>query len=174
MAKTLIAFFSRRDENYVGISKEYLNVGITETAVEKIRELIDADVFQITMKKPYSREYEACMKESKEDLDNNARPELAFMPQSIDACDTVILAYPNYWDTMPMAVFTFLEAFDFSGKRILPLCTNEGSDLGRSVQDIIKTCPGADVKPGLSLAGCGIDSAKPHIERWLRLNGLIK
>ncbi|MBR2256572.1 MAG: hypothetical protein IJ899_04370 [Blautia sp.] len=46
--------------------------------------------------------------------------------------------------TMPMAVFTFLEAFDFSGKTILPFCTNEGSGMGGSERDIKKVCPEAD------------------------------
>lgn len=173
MAGILIAYFSRRDENYVGISKEILKVGNTEVAVNMIKELVEADTFEIAMKKPYSKDYEICMQESRADLNANARPELISTPQNIDACSTVILAYPNYWDTMPMAVFTFLEAFDFTGKKILPLCTNEGGDLGHSEQDIVKACPGAEVRPGLSLAGCGVKNAKPFIERWLKANGLI-
>ena len=132
MAKTLIAYFSRADENYFGGSMRYAEVGNTEIAVGKIRELIDADVFKIEMVKPYSKTYKACIDEARADLRSKARPELVSMPESIDAYDTVIVAYPNYWGTMPMAVFTFLEHFDFSGKFILPLCTNEGSGMGAS------------------------------------------
>ncbi len=174
MANTLIAYFSRRDENYVGISKEVLTVGNTELAVRKISELIPADVFEIAMKRPYSKSYEECMRESKADHDENARPELVSLPDSIDGYEYVILAYPNYWDTMPMAVFTFLEAFDFAGKTILPLCTNEGTDLGHSVDDIRRTCRGAKLREGLSLAGCGVKFAGPHIEKWLRANGVLE
>ena len=54
MGKTLIAFFSRADENYFGGSIRYIEVGNTEVAAEKIKELIDADVFKIEMKKPYA------------------------------------------------------------------------------------------------------------------------
>ncbi len=169
----LIAYFSRRGENYVGFSKEVLKVGNTEEAVRMIKELVDAETFEIAMKQPYSDDYEICMRESKEDLDNDARPALVSVPQDISACDTVILAYPNYWDTMPMAVFTFLEAVDLSGKTVLPLCTNEGSDLGHSERDIRRLCPAAKLMPGLSLAGCGVKYAKPHIEKWLRDNGVI-
>ena len=173
MNKTLIAYFSRRDENYVGISKEVLKVGNTELVVDKLKELTGADVFEIAMKKPYSKGYEDCMREARADLDNNARPELISLPASIDGYENIILAYPNYFDTMPMAVFTFLEAFDFAGKTILPLCTNEGTDLGSSVEDIRRTCRGAKLRDGLSLAGCGVKFAGPHIERWLKANGLI-
>lgn len=174
MAKTLIAYFSRRDENYVGISKEVLKVGNTETVVGKIRELIEADTFEISMKRPYFKGYEECMRESRADLDSNARPELNSLPETIEPYENVILAYPNYWDTMPMAVFTFLEAFDFAGKTILPVCTNEGGDLGHSLDDIRRTCRGAKLREGLSLAGCGVASSGPFIERWLKANGLIR
>jgi flavodoxin len=95
------------------------------------------------------------------------------MPASIDEYDTVILAYPNYWGTMPMAVYTFLENFDFSGKTILPLCTNEGSGMGSSEREIKKTCPGADVKRGLPVTGSTAANSKSSVERWLKANGMI-
>ena len=173
MTRTLIAFFSRADENYFGGSMRYVDVGNTEIAVGKIRELLDADVFKIEMKHPYSREYEACIDEAKRDLQKKARPELAALPDSIAAYDTVILAYPNYWGTMPMAVFTFLEAFDFTGKTILPLCTNEGSGMGASERDIKRVCPGAAVRPGLSVTGSQAANAKASVQKWLSANGLL-
>ena len=136
MAKTLIAFFSRADENYFGGAMRYVKVGNTEIVAGIIKEMIPADTFKIEMKDPYSPVYMTCIEEAKKDLRAKARPELVSMPESIDEYDTVILAYPNYWGTMPMAVFTFLEKFDFSGKTILPLCTNEGSGMGGSERDI--------------------------------------
>ncbi len=101
-----------------------------------------------------------------------ARPELVSMPASIDEYDSVVLAYPNYWGTMPMAVFTFLEAFDFSGKTILPLCTNEGSGMGGSEHDIKKACPGALVKSGLSITGSDAAGSGKRVKQWLSANGL--
>ena len=85
----------------------------------------------------------------------------------------MILAYPNYWGTMPMAVYTFLEAFDFSGKTILPLCTNEGSGMGISEKEIKKVCPGAVVKKGLPITGSNAASSDAQVEKWLKANGLI-
>ena len=173
MSKTLIAYFSRADENYFGGSMRYIEVGNTEVVVSKINELVDADTFKIEMKQPYSKVYITCIDEAKKDKQKNARPELVSMPESIDEYDTVILAYPNYWGTMPMAVFTFLEAFDFSGKTILPLCTNEGSGMGVSERDIQKTCKGAKISSGLSISGSRAASSKPQVEKWLKSNELI-
>ena len=95
------------------------------------------------------------------------------MPDSIDEYDNVVLAYPNYWGTMPMAVFTFLENFDFTGKTIIPLCTNEGSGMGSSERDIKKTCPGADVRKGLAITGSQAANSKGSVEKWLKSNGLM-
>ncbi len=173
MAKTLIAFFSRADENYFSGAMRYVKVGNTEIVAGIMKELIPADTFKIEMEEPYSPVYMTCIEEAKRDLRAKARPKLASLPESIDAYDTIILAYPNYWGTMPMAVFTFLEAFDFTGKTILPLCTNEGSGMGGSEGDIKKTCPGAAVKPGLSITGSQAANAKPSVQKWLSANGLL-
>ncbi|MBR2780870.1 MAG: flavodoxin [Eubacteriaceae bacterium] len=173
MAKTLVAFFSRADENYFGGAMRYVKVGNTEIVCGIINELIDADLFKIEMKEPYSPVYMTCIEEAKKDLKEKARPELVTMPSSVDEYDTVILAYPNYWGTMPMAVFTFLEAYDFSEKTILPLCTNEGSGMGGSVRDIRRTCPGAAVKDGLSVTGSRAADSAPAVKKWLSANGLL-
>jgi flavodoxin len=173
MAKTLTAFFSRADENYFGGAMRYIKVGNTEVVCNIINELIPADSFKIEMKEPYSPVYMTCIDEAKKDLRAKARPELVTMPDSIDEYDNVVLAYPNYWGTMPMAVFTFLENFDFTGKTIIPLCTNEGSGMGSSERDIKKTCPGADVRKGLAITGSQAANSKGSVEKWLKANGLM-
>ena len=173
MAKTLIAFYSRADENYFGGAMRYVKVGNTEIVADLMRELIDADRFKIEMKTPYSPVYMTCIEQAKKDLREKNRPELVSFPESIDGYDTVVLAYPNYWGTMPMAVVTFLERFDFSGKTILPLCTNEGSGMGGSERDIKRTCPGAEVKKGLSITGSQAANSKGSVQKWLSANGLM-
>lgn len=172
MAKTLIAFFSRADENYFGGAMRYVKVGNTEIVCDIMRDLIAADSFKIEMKEPYSPVYMTCIDQAKKDLRANARPELVRYPDSLDGYDTVILAYPNYWGTVPMAVLTFLERYDFTGKTILPLCTNEGSGMGSSERDIKKCSPGADVKKGLSITGSQAANSKGSVQRWLAANGL--
>ena len=173
MTKTLIAFFSRADENYFGGAMRYVKVGNTEIVVGLMKELIDADTFKIEMKDPYSPVYMTCIDEAKKDKQGNVRPELVNYPDSIDKYDTVVLAYPNYWGTMPMAVFTFLEKYDFSGKTILPLCTNEGSGMGSSESDIRKTAKGATVKSGLAITGSRAADSKAEVQKWFASNGLV-
>ena len=173
MAKTLIAFFSRADENYFGGAMRYVEVGNTEIVCGLIKDMIDADTFKIEMKNPYSPDYMTCIDEAKKDLREKARPELVSYPESIDGYDTVILAYPNYWGTVPMAVATFLEKYDFSGKRILPLCTNEGSGMGGSEKTVRQCVPDADVKKGLPVTGSRAAESGPAVRRWLSDNGLI-
>ena len=173
MAKTLIAFFSRADENYFGGAMRYVKVGNTEIVCGIIKDLIPADSFKIEMKNPYSPVYMTCIAEAKKDMRENARPELVSMPESIDKYDTVILGYPNYWGTMPMAVLTFLENFDFTGKTILPLCTNEGSGLGSSERDIRKYAKGARLGRGLSITGSRAADSRGALERWLKAEGMM-
>ena len=173
MAKTLIAFFSRADENYFGGAMRYVKTGNTEIVVNLIKDMIEADSFKIEMKKPYSPVYMTCIEEAKKDLRAKARPELVSLPDSIDKYDTVVLAYPNYWGTMPMALYTFLDAFDFTGKTILPLCTNEGSGMGGSEREIKKACPGAIVKPGLPVTGSSAANSGDAVRKWLSANGVL-
>ena len=72
-----------------------------------------------------------------------------------------------------MAVLTFLERYDFSGKTILPLCTNEGSGMGSSERTIKKYAGGAELKKGLSITGSEAADSKPAVAKWLSSNGLV-
>lgn len=73
-----------------------------------------------------------------------------------------------------MAVFTFLESYDFSGKTIVPYCTHEGSGLGSIERDIKKLCPTAKVLPGLAIKGSTVARADNEVVNWLRKLELIQ
>lgn len=168
MSKKLIAFYSRSDENYVNGLIKTLEVGNTEIAADMIKELTGADLFKIEQVEPYARDYNECIAQAQTDQRQNARPELKKIPEMLDEYDMIYLGYPNYWSTMPMAVFTFLEHFDFSGKTIKPFCTHEGSGLGSSVSDIKKLCPTAKVEKGLAIHGGSVRRSRKDIEKWIR------
>jgi flavodoxin len=86
----------------------------------------------------------------------------------MDSYEVIYIGYPNWWGTMPMAVFTFLESYDFSGKTIIPYCTHEGSGMGSSEGDIKKLCPNARVLPGLAIRGGSVDRADKDLSSWLK------
>lgn len=67
-----------------------------------------------------------------------------------------------------MAVFTFLEHFDFGNKIIKPFCTHEGSGMGSSINDIKKLCPNAKVEKGLAIHGGSVERSQKDIENWVK------
>ncbi len=163
----LVAFYSRADENYFGGVKKYIKIGNTEKAANMIAAMTGADLFKIEQKIPYAADYNTCIAQAQRDKQSGARPELVSLPEHLDAYDEIFLGYPNYWGTMPMAVYTFLEHFDLSGKRIHPFCTHEGSGLSGTEQDIRKAAKGAVVEKGLAIHGSNVDNAKVLLEQWI-------
>ena len=154
MTKTLIAYYSRKGQNYVNGSIRNLKKGNTEVVAEKIKALIpDADLFEIDTIRKYSEDYMTSTEEAKEDIRDHARPVLTATVEDMDQYDTIILGYPIWWGLPPMAVYTFLESYDFSGKKIVPFSTHEGSGLGGSVRSIKSTVPEADVTSGTAIHG---------------------
>lgn len=167
MGKTLIAYYSRKGENYVNGSIVNLPVGNTEAAAKMAQEAVGGDLFEIKTVKTYPAGYTETTKAAQTELRQNARPELAAHVENMDEYDTIILGYPNWWGTMPMAVYTFLEEYDFTGKTILPYCTHEGSGLSGSERDIKRLCPTANVEQGLAIHGGSVNSAEGKIKSWL-------
>lgn len=166
--KQLIAFFSRAGNNYRNGQIINLAIGNTEIAAKQIQDMIGAELFKIEPQKKYSDDYSECINEAKADQWQNIRPELENSLESVEEYDTIYLGYPNYWGTMPMAVFTFLEQFDFKGKRIRPFCTHEGSGVGSSIEDIRKLCCGAVVEKALAIHGADVSRSEDVIREWLQ------
>ena len=93
--------------------------------------------------------------------------------ENMDEYDAIILGYPSWYGTFPMAMFTFLEEYDFSGKTILPFCTHEGSGMGRSESDLKKLCPNANLLSGLPIKGSGVQGAEKEVSQWLEKSGIL-
>ncbi len=172
-SKSLIAYFSRKGNNYVGGSIVNLPIGNTEVAAKKIQKLTGSEIFQIRTVKSYPEDYTETTNVAHEEQRNNARPELTETVGNVDSYDVIYLGYPNWYGTMPMAVFTFLESYDFSGKTIVPFCTHEGSGMGSSERDIKRLCPIAKVLSGLAIRGSSVEKADKDIADWLKELDLI-
>ena len=170
--KVLIAFFSRAGEN---INVGFIEKGNTHVIAEIIAELTGAEMFKIETVTPYPESYSETTDIAKREQDENARPELSTHVENMDKYDIILLGYPNWWGTMPMAVFTFLEEYDFAGKTVSPFCTHEGSGLGRSERDLASLLPEVTLMDGLAIRGSNVnsDQARQSVSDWLSGQGLI-
>lgn len=164
----LIAFYSRAGENYFGGHYRRVAVGNTEKVANQIAEIVGGKQFKIQQKVPYAADYHTCIRQAKADQQAKARPELEMLPDSLDGYDEIYLGYPNFWGDMPMAVYTFLEAFDWSGKTIYPFCTHEGSGLSGTERKIAGICKGASVADGLEIYGSYADQSGRLVLQWIK------
>lgn len=161
-SKVLITYFSKTNN--------------TKHLAEKIQSHVGGKMFHLTTAIPYPVDYRETTRIAREELDNNQRPELAhtISPEEMKEYDIIFIGYPNWWNTLPMAFFTFLEQFDWEGKTVVPFCTHGGGGLGRSISDIRTLCPGAKVIDALAVNGTSVDNADKEVLMWLRRSGLLK
>lgn len=169
--KTLVAYFSRADENYgVGVVEEGNTAKVAKIIVQKT----GAKLFEIKTVRAYSKDYEKATEEASQEKREKARPKLsADLAQSeIDKYDTIFIGYPIWWGDLPMAVYTFLEGKNLDGKVIAPFCTHEGSGISGTDKTIRKKFKKATVKDGLSLRGTTAQNDRAESERavssWLK------
>lgn len=167
MAKILVAYYSRNKQNYVAGALKDLPIGNTEVIAKHIGEKLNADLFKIEQVQPYANDYNQCIEQAKNDKIRDARPCLVNYLANIDDYDVIYLGFPNYWGTMPMAVFTFLEHYNFKGKTIKPFITHEGSGFGNSIEDIKKCCPDTNIKDGLAIYGHQVATSFAKVDKWL-------
>lgn len=168
-SKILVAYFSRAGENYnVGIVEK----GSTQFVAEMIAEETGADLFRIETVTPYPEGYEDTKTVSQQEYETNARPELTASVEHWDEYDVIFLGYPIWWADMPMAMYTFLESYDFNSKTVIPFDTHAGSGLAGTEASIAEVCIGAEMLSGLAVAGTTVqndpDVAREAVSNWLQ------
>ena len=152
--KILIAYFS--------------HTGTTKKVAERIQELTKGDIFEIKTATPYPEDYQKLADATKKEVDENARPKLAAKVNNMDDYDVIFVGYPIWWHTAPMAIDTFLESYNLSGKTIVPFCTSSSSDIKESMGAI--NTLGAKAKILQGLTANNIDDVEP----WLKKINIIK
>ncbi len=168
MAKNLILYYSRKGENYWGGKIVDLKKGNTERVAEFIQKAVGGDLFEVDTVKTYSADYHQCTQEAQAELQAGERVEPRAYLDDLTDYDTIFVGNPNWWGTMPMVLFTFLEHYDLTGKTIIPFCTNEGSGMGSSEADLRKICKGATIKSGLSVRGCKAEQSEAQVSAWAK------
>ena len=168
MAKILIAYYSRKGENYVNGSIKNLAKGNTEIVAEFIQKAVGGDLFEIDTVKNYPVGYTECINVAKIEIQQKARPELKKYLPSVEDYDKIFLGYPIWWSVPPMAVSTFLEHYNFSGKKIIPFATHEGSGLGGSISYLKKICPNAEILNGVAIHGANAKNSETEVSNWAK------
>ena len=144
--------------------------GDIKKVAAKIQGKTGGDLFEIDPVKAYSKDYNTCLKEAEKDKKEGAKPELKNHLSGLGSHDAVILAFPNWWYTIPRPVATFLSEYDFSGKTIAPVCSHGGGGVAEGVGDIKKLAPKASVtEPLVVKSGALSDDA---LAAWLKKTGL--
>lgn len=166
MARILVLFYSRSGENHYDGGLKYLEKGNTHIVADLIAKEVGADLFQVDTRKPYSEDYRTCCQEAVGEWKSGSRPEVKAYPDSLDSYDLIFVGYPIWCGTMPMCMYTFLEHYDLSGKKLLPFCTHEGSGLARSVEELAKICPGADIGMPYAVRGCKVEENREELFAW--------
>lgn len=158
--KILIAYFSHS--------------GNTKKIAEEIQGITGGELFEIKTVNTYSSDYNTVLDEAKAEQDEKARPELSEKITDMEQYQTVIIGFPIWWGDMPMAVYSFLDEYDLSGKTILPFCTHGGSGLSRTDGNIQNEEKDAKVLNGLAVSDTSLDDASGDIKQWLKENGVVK
>ena len=143
MSKALVAYFSAS--------------GVTARVAKNLASASGADLYEIKPAVPYSRAdlnwMDKQSRSSVEMRDNSSRPALADTDADIAAYDTIFIGFPIWWYIAPTIINTFLEAYDFSGKKIVLFATSGGSGFGKAVQSLQPSAPGAKIIAGEILNG---------------------
>lgn len=141
--------------------------GNTRQMAEVIAQETGAELFEITPAAPYTDDYNELLDIAQREQSEGARPELSAQVENWDSYDTIFIGYPNWWSDAPMAVYTFIEAYDFNGKTIIPFNTSASGGFGRSLKGISESAAGATVLEGLALTESELGNVQDRVATWL-------
>ena len=165
----LIAYLTMADivpEGADAVTHATPMVGNTGSAALEIRRQTGGELFAIKTVEAYPVSHSECSAIAEEEMKSDVRPELTGHVKDMESYSTIYIGYPLWWYQEPMAVRTFLEEYDLSGKTIIPFCTSLGAGVGKSEENIRSLCSDATVLKGLTLR-TGQDSFEEEIADWI-------
>lgn len=143
-------------------------VGNTELLARWIQDGVGGDLWPIRTAEPYAADYDLTVERGKQEKDDNARPQLTGSIENMKGYDVVFLGFPDWWYDMPMAVYTFLEEYDLSGKTVIPFCTSGGSGFSDTLKTIKEIQSDIKLAEGLEVRDKDALGAETHVKQWLR------
>lgn len=148
--------------------------GNTGVVAAMIAEATGADRFSIQTVEKYPDSYDATIDQGQAEQSADARPELAAHVENLDDYDVIFFGFPNWWGDLPMAMYSFLDEVDLSGKTIVPFVTSGGSGFSNTISTIESMESGATVQEGLSISGSSAVNAQEQVMEWLSGLGYIR
>ncbi len=151
----LVAYFSWADNAVLAddvdavSSPSVIPPGNVQQLAGWVQEETGGDLFPIRITDPYPSDWDECLSRANQERGDNARPDLAENVDNMDQYDTVFLGYPNWWYGVPMALLSFLEQNDFSGKQIYLFCSHGTGGLANSVELITEAIPDAAISDNI-------------------------
>ena len=148
--------------------------GNTKQLAEMIQEQTGGELFEIEPETPYTNDINELSGISLQEQRDNIRPALSSAAPDMSQYDVIFVGFPNWWNNMPMPVFTFLEGYDFSGKTVIPFTTYGNGVWRKSVDSIRDTLPDAIILDGLAIQEHELQDASSEVSEWLQGLGLIR
>ena len=151
----LVAYFSWADNAILAedvdavASPSVIAPGNVQQLAGWVQEETGADLFSIRVTEPYPSDWDDCLARANQERGDNARPELVENVEDLSQYDTIFLGYPNWWYGVPMALLTFLESNDFSGKQVYLFCSHGTGGLANSVEIITEAIPDAEISDNI-------------------------
>ncbi len=138
-----------------------------------IQEKVGGDLFSIVVSEPYSSDYDECLDRAADEKADQARPALADHVDGMENYDIVFLGFPNWWYTLPMAVLSFVEEYDFSGKTVIPFCTHGTGGLAGTIRDLTAALPDdVTILDPIGVYRPEVDNSRPAVQEWVAGLGL--
>lgn len=179
--KILIAYFTWADNTHVddpssvdptidaASSASIVAPGDTARLAGWIQQEVGGTLHSIVTEEPYSSDYDICLDRAIEEHDNNTHPALRSSVSNMADYDIVFLGFPNWWYSCPMAILTFIEENDLSGKTIVPFCAHGTGGLAASLRDIKTALPeDCTVLKEFDVYRADVRSSRPALLEWLR------
>ena len=159
MGKTLVAYFSAS-----GVTEK-----LAKKLAKKLAEAIGADLYEIKPEQIYTKAdlnwMDKKSRSSVEMNDRDSRPSIATKVENMEQYEAVFVGFPVWWYREPSIIDTFMEAYDFSGKKVIPFCTSGGSGIGDSAKNLQELAPRAKVVEGKRFSAM---TSEKQLKEWAK------
>lgn len=175
----LIAYFTWAENTHVdepekvdvdaSTSASVLVPGNAAKLANWIQQEVGGDLFSIVVTEPYSSDYDECLDRAADEKAANFRPELVNHLDNMENYDIIFLGFPNWWYTVPMAVYSFIEEYDLSGKTVVPFVTHGTGGLAGTIKDITAALPDSvNILEPIGVYRPEVDASHDEVVKWLK------